>query len=847
MTKATTLIALVLLIATGAARAQSIETVHQILSAFYTATDGDNWTNNDNWDITQIPTEQELNSWFGVTLQQGRLIRLDLPNNNLTGQLPPELGKLSQLQELRLWGNSLTGQLPPELGNLTQLGSLALSNNSLTGEIPPEIGNLTSLWGLYLNNNSLTGEIPPELGNLIQLDTLELRRNSLTGEIPPELGNLTELGSLNLRSNSLTGEIPPELGNLSQLWSLDLRVNSLTGEIPPELGNLSQLEHLYLDGNILAGEIPPELGNLAQLRSLGLGKNSLTGEIPPELGNLSQLWSLDLRVNSLTGEIPPELGNLSQLRSLWLYGNSLTGEIPPWLGNLPQLFGLGLSNNSLTGEIPPELSKLSQLTVLWLNDNSLTGEIPPWLGNFPLNTLDLRNNSLTGEIPPELGNLSQLNYLGLDGNSLTGEIPPELGNLTVDYLHLHDNSLTGEIPPELGNIKSLLGPWGLRLDGNSLTGEIPPELGNLTSLRGLRLSDNSLAGEIPPELGNLTSLQLLWLDYNHFTGVLPRSLMQLNDLRDFRFHGQALCAPADDEFQGWLNNSVWDVQGPTCGPQFASDAENRTFTVNRPVASLVLPEATGGAPPYIYELLHALPAGLDFDNALRTISGTPTTVTPAASNLYLVTDNFGITDALLFTVEVVPAVSFGDMITDLSFARAQPIDPLVLPEAAGGGAPVTYALTPALPAGLAFDATTRTLTGTPTVATDAPKPYTYSATGANGSRDSLLFTVEVFSPVAAERESLPESFVVHGNYPNPFRESTHLVFDLPWPASVTVEIMDVTGRRVSTVQATGKAAGWKHTIPLSGRAMSSGLYLYRLTATSPEGSSVHTGKFVRIR
>jgi len=100
---------------------------------------------------------------------------------------------------------------------------------------------------------------------------------------------------------------------------------------------------------------------------------------------------------------------------------------------------------------------------------------------------------------------------------------------------------------------------------------------------------------------------------------------------------------------------------------------------------------------------------------------------------------------------------------------------------------------------------------------------------------------------AAEHESLPESFTVHGNYPNPFRESTRLVFDLPWPASVTVEVMDITGRRVFTVPAARKAAGWKRTIPLSGRAMPSGLYLYRLTATSPEGNSVHTGSFVRIK
>jgi len=500
-------------------------------------------------------------------------------------------------------------------------------------------------------------------------------------------------------------------------------------------------------------------------------------------------------------------------------------ELGTWAGvGLSEgwLIQLGLHDNNLTGQLPPELGDLTQLQLLWLEHNFLIGAIPPELGNLTqLQWLDLFDNSLTGEIPPELGNLTQLRDLNLQNNSLTGEIPPEFGGLTqLERLSLYDNFLTGKIPPELGN---------------------------LTQLQDLNLQNNSLTGEIPPELGNLTQLQILWLSDNHLTGVLPRSFMQLDNLQSFHFDGQALCAPADDAFQGWLSG-IPDVEGPTCGLlQFASGADNRTFTVNRSVASLVLPEATGGATPYTYALEPALPAGLGFDASLRTISGTPTAVTPATSYMYSVADNSGNAATLIFTVEVVSGVSFGDMIADLSFALAQPIDPLVLPEAAGGTAPVVYALTPALPTGLAFDATARILTGTPTVVTDAPKPYTYSATGANGSRDSLLFTVEVFSPVAAEHESLPESFAVHGNYPNPFRESTRIVFDLPWPTSVTVEVMDITGRRVFTVSAAGKAAGWKHTIPLSGHAMPSGLYLYRLTATSPQGRSVHTGSFVRIK
>ncbi len=560
---------------------RSLEPVHRSLSAFYTATGGDNWTYNDNWDITRVPTEEELGTWAGVGLNEGWLVELGLPENNLTGQLPPELGDLPQLQLLMLWDNSLTGGIPPELGSLTQLQELSLSFNTLTGAIPPEFGNLAQLQWLDLDGNTLTGAIPPELGNLTQLQLLWLSGNSLTGAIPPELGNLTQLQNLNLSGNTLTGEIPPEFGNLTQLGELELDHNSLTGAIPPELGNLTQLKWLFLSSN------------------------SLTGAIPPELGNLTQLQYLVLHINSLSGAIPPELGNLTQLRWLSLWNNSLTGEIPPELGNLTQLQGLWLSYNSLTGEIPPELGNLTQLR---------------W-------DLSLHSNSLTGAIPPELGNLTQLKWLQLWDNSLTGEIPPELGDLTqLQVLSLWNNSLTGAIPPSLGNLTQL---QGLELNSNTLTGGIPPEFGNLTQLENLSLHDNSLTGEIPPELGNLTQLESLWLSSNHFTGVLPRSLMQLNSLQFFHFGGQMLCAPSDDAFQAWLSG-IPDVSGPTCGPlQFASDADNRTFTVNRPTASLVLPEATGGATPYTYALAPALPAGLSFDDALRTISGTPTAGPPA--------------------------------------------------------------------------------------------------------------------------------------------------------------------------------------------------------------------------
>ena len=98
----------------------------------------------------------------------------------------------------------------------------------MSGEIPAELGNLSNLISLDLGFNQLSGEIPAELGNLSNLEDLDLSFNQLSGEIPPELGNIPNLEDLDLSFNQLSGEIPAELGNLPNL-SLD--GNQLSGRI----------------------------------------------------------------------------------------------------------------------------------------------------------------------------------------------------------------------------------------------------------------------------------------------------------------------------------------------------------------------------------------------------------------------------------------------------------------------------------------------------------------------------------------------------------------------------------------------------------------------------------------
>ena len=264
-----------------------------VLWAVYEAMDGDKWPNKSHW-----LSDEPLSRWAGVyTDNNGRVIRLFLGNIPFSGSIPPELGKLSELQVLRI-GNRLTGSIPPELGKLTNLAYLELHHNQLTGPIPPELGKLTNLKWLVLDKNQLSGSIPPELGNLTNLEWLILGNNQLSGSIPPELGKLSNLTWLDLHFNQLSGTLPSELGDLSRLEYMWLIYNQLNGSIPSTLGNLWSLKLLDLSANQLSGSVPSELGNMPRLEYLWLGLNNLTDI--PVMGGLHSLKSIDIRGNAIS-------------------------------------------------------------------------------------------------------------------------------------------------------------------------------------------------------------------------------------------------------------------------------------------------------------------------------------------------------------------------------------------------------------------------------------------------------------------------------------------------------------------------------------------------------------------
>ncbi len=87
------------------------ETDREALAALYNATDGENWEYSVNW-LSDAP----LGQWFSViTNDDGRVTGLELWDNDLSGEIPAELGSLSNQIALNLYDNELSGCVPSSL------------------------------------------------------------------------------------------------------------------------------------------------------------------------------------------------------------------------------------------------------------------------------------------------------------------------------------------------------------------------------------------------------------------------------------------------------------------------------------------------------------------------------------------------------------------------------------------------------------------------------------------------------------------------------------------------------------------------------------------------------------
>uniref|UniRef100_A0A7S4SGL3 Leucine-rich repeat-containing N-terminal plant-type domain-containing protein n=1 Tax=Ditylum brightwellii TaxID=49249 RepID=A0A7S4SGL3_9STRA len=208
-------------------------------------------------------------SWTGVTCDAaGDVIKIELQNSQLTGEVPSEIHYFAPTLE-----------------------HVDFSENNIVGSIPDGLYSLRKLTNLYLHNTTLTGTLSPKVSNWAELNNLYLGNNELIGEVPKEITMLRKLRFLILHANKFNGNIPSSFNEMKSLFYLDLSYNDLTGGLPESLSGCTKLRHAYLDHNKLSGPIPSSYGRLGGdwIIDLTMDSNQLTGGLPSKWGDKKKL------------------------------------------------------------------------------------------------------------------------------------------------------------------------------------------------------------------------------------------------------------------------------------------------------------------------------------------------------------------------------------------------------------------------------------------------------------------------------------------------------------------------------------------------------------------------------
>jgi Leucine-rich repeat (LRR) protein len=454
------------------------------LTIFYYATDGNNWTDNTNWNSTN-----PVYTWNGVNVQGNRVISINLPDNNLGGSLPTQLGNLNALKSLTLNNNNIAGTIPTTIEDLIDLEYLNLSVNEITGNIPTQIETLDKLEYLLLNYNQLTGNLPNEIGSLSSLKSLGLRNNQIAGNLPNELGNCTDLEYFSITNNDFTGNLPSTFENLIKMKRFWLEGNQFTGNVPDIFSNMPDLEYLLFDGifgssnsNQISGTL--DLSSNPKLYALTIVDSDITSVDVRNINNSSSpyfyfsgnpnltciyvddatysstTWTnvdatstfveTEAECDALFTYIPDD--NFEQeLIDLGL-DNILDDKVRT--SNINSITTLdldGLSISNLTG-----IEDFIGLTELNCFNNSITSLdvssninlINLYISGNPIGTLDISQNPMLEILycsnnqlsTLDISNNSNLKQLGAANNNLTSINLAQNPNLT--YLVVNNNSLT---------------------------------------------------------------------------------------------------------------------------------------------------------------------------------------------------------------------------------------------------------------------------------------------------------------------------------------------------------------------------------------------------------------------
>lgn len=378
-----------------------LEKEREALIAFYNATGGDNWINNENW-----CSDKPVSEWYGVYTwdiydydgneiyySEHRVATISLGSNNLTGSINKELDVLSELRVLDIPGNNISGSLVLQNEKLCHLDC---GQNQLTSI---GVSKLTCLERFYCSDNILsTIDVSTNI-NLLEFQCYNNQIQDLN------LGNISKLWQLSCSNNPIKEINTINLTNLKNISCQDCLLTELSTEACPDLESIccenNNITNLDIRNNpkltqLLCGFNPIEridLSNCSLLEILSCSDCQLK-----EL-DVSMCPNLQSLICSGNGLSDIDISHNPELNTLWCACNNLS-ELN--VSNNPKLCSLVCGNtlDLYTGDVVSGNNNISEinvssnpeLEVLFISGNKLTQL--DVTHNTKLRQLELHSNNI---------------------------------------------------------------------------------------------------------------------------------------------------------------------------------------------------------------------------------------------------------------------------------------------------------------------------------------------------------------------------------------------------------------------------------------------------------------------
>jgi len=542
------------------------------LVELFVATNGEKWDRNDGW----LEPETSVCDWYGIycwdigDIRDGRVRRVELPNNNLQGEIPETLLTIEHMTTLDVSRNPVTVYFT-NMHRTQHLFSVNVAGTNTKDYDGIEHAN-SFFKRLYADQTPVGGTIPKEIRQMENLQVLSMQECDLNGELPANLfDNMVSLKELYLANNNLKGAVPDRWDALEDLEILSLAKNQFKGGIPssldaaPSLTSVSLQDQLSKGGG-LTGSLPA-FASTRTLSQLMVGNNKLDGDLPEDfLAAVEEdtLFTIDLSNNKFTGTVHGSWDRFQNM-NLYLEGNRIaeidqglcsnaewmSGGVGSFgcdailcpagtMGGRRQFTDIGCevcravnTEGSYLGQVncgESEAVLTGEQGILELFYNRMGGNgwrssenwmtdttICAWYGvdcneDGSVASIQLGSNQLVGSFPTEIFQLPNLVHLKLHDNdiqmSFLGiENARNLETLSLDSTGLE--SLNG-----VGQARSLV---ELNVGHNKLK-DLPEELSRLINLRTLDVSHNLLGGFLPYWMPGLVSLTTFTASNNQFSG-----------------------------------------------------------------------------------------------------------------------------------------------------------------------------------------------------------------------------------------------------------------------------------------------------------------------------------------